>query len=115
MMPRATAVARSLLSVLVTLRGRVSERRPVCFLGRRKRTPRLNPSGGRWPLRIALSTDPRRPPFPSPFSPPPGSKGYSGGVDPVEPGTAIFPPDFLKDLSSHTLFQSHIAVGIPDN
>src|ERR1700750_1356089 len=42
----ATVAAKSLLSVLVTLRGRVSEIRPVSFLGRRNRRPWLKPSVG---------------------------------------------------------------------
>ena len=55
----ATAAARIRLSVLVTLRGRVSEMRPVCFLGRRKRRPLLKPGGGGWPLERALKTPKR--------------------------------------------------------
>jgi hypothetical protein len=45
-MALAEAAARIRLSVLVTLRGRVSDIRVVCFLGRRKRRPRLKPGGG---------------------------------------------------------------------
>lgn len=52
-MARAIVAARMRLSVLVTLRGRVSATRPVSFLGRRKIRPSLNPSGGRWLLRRA--------------------------------------------------------------
>src|SRR4051794_1507010 len=44
------------LSVLVTLIGRVSEIRPVFFLGRRKRRPLLKPGGGGCPEERALKT-----------------------------------------------------------
>jgi len=45
-MALATVAARILLSVFVTLKGLVSEIRPVFFLGSKKRRPKLNPSGG---------------------------------------------------------------------
>ena len=44
--PKGAPATSRIGLVDVTLRGRVSERRPVSFLGRRKRRPWLNPSGG---------------------------------------------------------------------
>src|SRR4051794_5750637 len=55
-MVRATVLARRRLSVLVTLIGRVSETKPVSFLGRRKRKPWLKPGGGVRPLVRAVRT-----------------------------------------------------------
>ena len=59
MIALATEAARMRLSVLVTLRGLVSEMRPVGFLGKRKRRPRLKSGGGGWPLQIARKTEKR--------------------------------------------------------
>ena len=42
----AMVEARIRLSELVTLIGRVSETKPVCFLGMRKRRPWLKAGGG---------------------------------------------------------------------
>jgi len=56
MIDLAMVAARILLSALVTLRGRVSETRPVCFLGRRKRRPKLKPGGGVCPRQRASKT-----------------------------------------------------------
>ena len=56
----ATVEAKRRLSELVTLIGRVSETRPVCFLGIRKRRPWLKPGGGWWPRHSWDKTANRR-------------------------------------------------------
>ena len=58
-MPLAMTAASMRLSVLVTLIGRVSDIRPVNFLGIKKRTPQLKPGGGGCPLSKALRTSRR--------------------------------------------------------
>lgn len=55
-MQLAIVEARTLLSVLVILRGRVSLMSPVFFFGRRKSSPSLKPGGGGRPLHMALRT-----------------------------------------------------------
>jgi hypothetical protein len=61
-MAEAIVEARSLLSVLVTLIGRVSVTRPVCFLGMRKSKPKLKPAGGGCPEQRMSRTATRRGP-----------------------------------------------------